>query len=167
MEIVKYPDPVLKTPSEPVADSKEIVARLDDLVKTLHEAKGVGLAANQVGIARRFCLINVEGEGGKDLVLLNPEILEGRGEATATEGCLSLPGLEVKVKRFEWVKVRAETLDGKLIELEGDGLFARAVQHELDHLNGKLIVDHAGPVAKIALRSRLKEMEKRFKAAKK
>ena len=167
MEIVQYPEPVLKTPSEPVTDVKMIVDHLPELMKTMHEAKGVGLAANQVGIAQRFCLINVEGKEGQDLVLLNPEIVEGSGEATATEGCLSLPGLEVKVKRFERVKVRARTLDGKTVEFEAEGLFARAVQHELDHLNGKLIIDHAGPVAKIALRSRLKEMEKKFKARKK
>jgi peptide deformylase len=163
MDIRHYPNPVLKTPTEAVGDAKEVAGEVEEMARVMHEHKGVGLAANQVGIAKRVCVINVEGEPGKDLVLVNPEIVEGRGSATAIEGCLSLPGLEMKVKRFEWVKVRAETLDGKTIELEGGGVFARAVQHELDHLNGKLIIDRVSPVTRIALRSRLKEMEKKFK----
>jgi peptide deformylase len=164
MEIVQYPAPVLKTPTEKVTDLKEVAERVEEMACTMHEAKGVGLAATQVGIGKRFFVFNVEGEPGKDRVLVNPEIVEGRGSATAIEGCLSLPGLEVKVKRFAWVKVRAQTLDGQTVEIEGDGLFARAMQHEIDHLDGKLIIDRATTVAKIALRSRLKEMEKRFRA---
>lgn len=167
MDIQRYPDPVLKTPTATVGDPQEVAGEVEEMVRVMHEHKGVGLAANQVGIAKRVCIINVEGETGKDLVLVNPEILEGRGAASAIEGCLSLPGLEMKVKRFEWVKVRAGTLDGKTIELEGGGIFARAVQHELDHLDGKLIIDRVSPVTRIALRSRLKEMERKFQAKQK
>lgn len=99
-------------------------------------------------------------------MLVNPELIEGRGEVTAVEGCLSVPGIEAKIKRYEWVKIRATLLDGQVVELEGDGLFARAVQHELDHLDGKLIIDRVSPVSRIAMRSRLKELEKKFKGVK-
>jgi peptide deformylase len=163
MDILHYPSPVLKAPAEKVADPAEVAGQVEAMVRTMHEHKGVGLAATQVGISKQICIINVEGAPGKDLVLVNPELIEGRGEASAVEGCLSLPGLEMKVKRYEWVKIRATTLDGQTVELEGDGLFARAVQHEMDHLSGKLIIDRVNPVTKIALRPRLKEMERKFK----
>ena len=164
MDVVQYPSPVLKAPTDLVADPADVAGEIEAMVRIMHEHKGVGLAANQVGIGKRFFIMNVDGRPGKDVVLVNPQILEGRGNATAVEGCLSLPGLEMKVKRFEWVRVRATTLDGQEIELEGDGLFARCVQHECDHLDGKLIVDRVSPVTRITLRPRLKELEKKFKA---
>jgi len=163
MDVLHYPSPVLKTPAQAVSDPKEIADSLEAMAKTMHEHKGVGLAATQVGIGKRFFILNVENKPGQDVVLVNPELVEGKGEAAAIEGCLSLPGLEMKVKRYAWVKIRAQTLDGKTVELEGGGLFARAVQHELDHLDGKLIIDRTSPVTRIALRSRLKEMERKFR----
>ncbi len=163
MEILAYPNPLLKRPAEPVEDMHGIAEAAEEMFHIMYENKGLGLAATQVGIGRRFFIMNTGGESGTEQVLVNPEIVEGRGEIIAVEGCLSLPGIEVKLQRYEWVKIRATTLDGKEIELEGDGLFARAVQHELDHLSGKLIIDRAGPTARIALKPRLKEMEKKYR----
>ena len=119
MHIVQYPDSVLKNPAQKVADPAEVADKVEAMAKTMHDHKGVGIAATQVGISKRFFIMNVEGDPGKDVVLVNPELVEGRGEAVATEGCLSLPGLEMKVKRYEWVKIRATTLDGRTVEQIG------------------------------------------------
>ena len=166
MDILVYPDPFLRRPAEVVRDMELIGEESEEMFRVMYDHKGVGLAATQVGIGKRFFIMNTEGDPAKGLVLVNPVIVEGRGEIITEEGCLSLPGLEVKLPRYEWVKVRATTLDGKEIELAGSEVFARAVQHELDHLNGKLIIDKVSPVTRIALRSRLKEMEKKYRGKK-
>jgi peptide deformylase len=166
MEILVYPNPLLRKPAEVVRDLGDVDKECEEMFRIMYEHKGVGLAATQVGIDRRFFIMNAGGTPSKDLVLVNPVIVEGKGELITEEGCLSLPGLEMKLPRYEWVKMRATTLDGKEIELEGDGVFARAVQHELDHLNGTLIIDKVSPALRIALRPRLREMEKRFQAKK-
>ena len=162
MRILVYPDPTLRGPAEMVDDVHDIEPEVQRMIRTMHENRGVGLAAPQVGIERRFCVINTTGEPGDDQVLVNPEIVERRGEVTQLEGCLSVPGLEGKVPRAEWVRVRAHDLEGNEIELEGDGLFARVVQHELDHLDGVLFIDRLGMAQKVMLKRRLKELEKRF-----
>jgi peptide deformylase len=166
MEILVYPDPFLRKPAEIVRELESIGEQSEEMFRVMYDHKGVGLAATQVGIDKRFFVMNPEGDVGKGLVLVNPVIVEGRGEIITEEGCLSLPGLEVKLPRYEWVKVRATTLDGKEIELAGSDVFARAVQHELDHLNGTLVIDKVSPALRIALRPRLKEMEKRFRGKK-
>lgn len=162
MRILVYPDPCLRKPGTNVENLKDVENVLDEMVRTMHENKGVGLAATQVGIGKRFFVINVEGEKDKEQVLINPHIVEGKNEVVAVEGCLSLPGLETRIPRYEWIRLRATTLDGEDIELAGDGLFARVVQHECDHLNGKLIIDGTSPAARIALKGLLKEMENRY-----
>jgi peptide deformylase len=166
MEILLYPNPLLRKPAEVVRELGDIGEKSEEMFRIMYDHKGVGLAATQVGLDQRFFIMNAGGTPAKDLVLVNPVIVEGKGELVTEEGCLSLPGLEMKLPRYEWVKVRGTTLDGAEIELEGDGVFARAVQHELDHLNGTLIIDKVSPALRIALRPRLREMEKRFRAKK-
>lgn len=142
-KIQKYPSPILNRVARPVTKFDERLATLlDDMVETLREAEGAGLAAPQVGVSRRVCVIDI-GEGVVELV--NPQIIESSGEQGGMEGCLSVPGKRGYVVRPNYVKLRAFDRTGKLVEYEGEGLFARAVYHETDHLDGliytRLVID--------------------------
>jgi peptide deformylase len=151
----KYPDPVLRKVAEKVGDISDAICKLsEDMIETMRAARGIGLAANQVGVSLRIITI----EGGLDsqspaLVLVNPEIVESGLEETAEEGCLSVPGFYETVKRAGQVVVKAITLDGKEFRVECGGLLARAFQHEIDHLNGILLVDHLSPVKRQLFRN--------------
>lgn len=139
LSIVTIGDPVLTEKAEEVPKiTKRISKLIDDMLETMYDANGVGLAAPQVGISQRIAVLDV-GEG--PVVLVNPVIKNGEGEEIDVEGCLSIPERWVYVKRYESVEVTALNEKGKPIRIEADGLFARAVQHELDHLDGILIVD--------------------------
>jgi peptide deformylase len=142
----RYPDPVLRKVAEKVTDITADVCKLsEDMAQTMRAARGIGLAANQIGIALRIISLELEREA-PPLILLNPEIVEVASEETAEEGCLSLPDFYETIKRARQVLVKAITLDGKEFSLECEGLLARAFQHEIDHLNGVLLVDHLSPV---------------------
>ncbi len=139
LSIVTIGDPVLTEKAEEVPKiTKRISKLIDDMLETMYDANGVGLAAPQVGISQRIAVLDV-GEG--PVVLVNPVIKNGEGEEIDVEGCLSIPERWVYVKRYESVEVTALNEKGKPIRIEADGLFARALQHELDHLDGILIVD--------------------------
>ncbi len=139
LSIVTIGDPVLTEKAEEVPKiTKKISKLIDDMLETMYDANGVGLAAPQVGISQRIAVLDV-GEG--PVVLVNPVIKNGIGEEIDVEGCLSIPERWVYVKRYESVEVTALNEKGKPIRIEADGLFARALQHELDHLDGILIVD--------------------------
>jgi peptide deformylase len=144
----RYPDPVLRKVAEKVSDiSTEVCKLSEDMVETMRAARGIGLAANQIGVALRIISLELELEKeAPPLILLNPEIIEVASEEIAEEGCLSLPGFYETVKRARQVLVKAITLEGKEFSLECEGLLARAFQHEIDHLNGILLVDHLSPV---------------------
>jgi len=146
--ILHYPDKRLRIPGEPVTDFGDELAKLvDDMAETMYAAPGVGLAAPQIGISWRIFVIDVSSEGPSELrAFVNPEIIEKDGKVAWEEGCLSFPGVHQEIKRAERVKVRAQDATGESFELEADGLLAIAIQHENDHLEGKLMVDHLSPL---------------------
>jgi peptide deformylase len=153
-----FGDPVLKLPARPVEElDAALVALVHGMYETMHEEAGVGLAAPQVGVRKRLFTFDV---GDGDRVLVNPEIVESSGEQVDDEGCLSVPGLRFEIVRAAHVVVRGVDLDGRQLELEGDDLFARMVQHEIDHLDGVLVLDRAEPeVRRAALRElRMREL---------
>ena len=137
LKIVKFGDPLLRKTSRPVEEiTPRIITLLDDMTETMREAGGCGLAAVQVGVLRRVVVIEVE--EGKVIEMINPKIVAFSGEQEEVEGCLSFPGESGYVVRPNWVKVEAYDRNGDLYEYEGEGLFARAVFHETDHLDGKV-----------------------------
>jgi peptide deformylase len=147
--ILLFPDPRLREVGKPVGRvDGSILELVDDMAETMYDAPGIGLAATQIGVAQRVCVIDVAGEDEpSDLkVFINPEILERDGQQTTEEGCLSFPGVHEEIKRAARVKVRALGRDGQSFELEADGLLAAAVQHEIDHLDGVLIIDKLNAV---------------------
>jgi peptide deformylase len=144
--ILHYPDKRLREQAQPVTRFDAELARLlEDMAETMYAAPGVGLAAVQIGVAQRIFVIDVstgENEPSDLRVFINPEIVESTGEVCNEEGCLSFPGVHEEVVRAERVRVRAQDAKGEAFEIEADGFLAIAVQHENDHLNGKLMVDH-------------------------
>ena len=161
LDVVKYPDPRLREPTFDVEAFDDGVRQLvRDLADTMFALNGAGIAAIQVGRLERVFLIDGRVAGREDdepVVLVNPEIVEeGRGIAISEEGCLSFPGVFVEVKRPRWVKVRAKNVDGEVFEIDGDGLLGRALQHEHDHLTGRLLVDMVGLVKKEMIKRKMK-----------
>lgn len=164
-DIRKYPDPVLRAKTARVEAIDEAVNRLiDDMVETMHAAPGVGLAANQVGVPLQLAVIDISPREEKEkrtphslVVIINPEIVSREGSIVEEEGCLSLPDYTEKVKRAAKVKVRAQDRTGRPFELEAEGLLAKALQHEIDHLNGLLFVDRLSPLKKSIFRRKLRK----------
>lgn len=151
MKIRTYGDPVLRQATRPVTEFDEALDRLvAEMLETMYDAPGVGLAAPQVGIEKAFFVYDIgEGPG----VMCNPEIVELRGSHLRDEGCLSLPGFWFEVERPEWVAARGQDVRGAHVELSGEGLMARMLSHEIDHLNGELLIDRLDkPARKAALR---------------
>ncbi|MDY0040712.1 MAG: peptide deformylase [Desulforhabdus sp.] len=165
IEICTYPDPILKQKAEPIENIDGEISRLiDDMAETMYKAPGIGLAANQVGKAIRLVVVDLqrpEYEHGL-LVLINPEIVSVSGETSFEEGCLSVPEYFATVKRAEQVTVCGIDQHGKDIQIEASGLLAVVLQHEIDHLEGKLFVDRLGPIARDIFRRKWK---KRLKEA--
>jgi len=138
LAIVTYPDPILLNKAQPVSRVTRRVRRLaHDMLETMYDAPGVGLAAPQVGVRQRVVVVDV---GENPITLVNPEITAAEGEQVGLEGCLSVPDLVGKVRRAEWVVAKGLDRRGRPITVEGEGLLARALQHEVDHLNGILFV---------------------------
>jgi peptide deformylase len=163
-EIRTYPDPVLRNKTSRVERIDSSVDRLiKDMVETMHAAPGVGLAANQVGVPLQLAVIDLSSREEQEqrhplLVIINPEILSREGSVLEEEGCLSVPDYSEKIKRAARVKVRAQDRAGKQFELEAEGLMAKALQHEIDHLNGVLFVDKLSPLKKGLFKRRYKKM---------
>ncbi|WP_102346989.1 peptide deformylase [Bacillus sp. Marseille-P3661] len=141
LEIVKYPAEVLTTRCALVQTfDKQLSSFINDMFETMEQADGVGLAAPQVNESKQIAVVDI-GDGSGRFVFINPVIIEERGEQVGPEGCLSFPGLFGEVKRSEYVKVRAQNRKGKTFVLEAEGFFARAIQHEIDHLHGILFTE--------------------------
>ncbi len=165
LRIIYYPDPVLKKVCQPVTDfGPELRALSDRMLLLMRQGKGVGLAAPQVGILIRMFVCNVTGEEGDDLVCVNPTFSELSGIAEHDEGCLSIPGVDVMMRRSISAVIEAFTVSGKPFRREGEQMVARIWQHEADHLEGRLITDNMSATDQIANRRGLKQLEADYAA---
>ncbi len=163
LEIKRYPEKILKEKTPVLKNIDAVTQRLvDDMIETMHAAHGIGLAANQVGVLQRLCIIDLSSRENKIplIALINPVVVEKEGVAEAEEGCLSIPGYLTTLKRAEKVLVRGVDREGKEIEIEGTGLLARALQHEIDHLEGLLFIDRMSPIRREFFKRRYKKFLK-------
>jgi len=161
LEILRYPDPRLREKARPVARVDGHVRRLaEDMLETMYAAPGIGLAATQVGVPKRVVVIDVSEDRSQPLVLINPEIVAREGEEEMEEGCLSVPGIYERVRRAARVRVRALDREGRPFEREADGLLAVCIQHEIDHLDGKLFVDYLSELKRSRIRKRLEKQRR-------
>jgi len=166
VELKYYPDRVLRKKTRPIQEvNDDVMERARQMLEVMYEAEGVGLAGPQVGWGRRIVTIDVEGAKPQDRVFVNPLIVRRDGMTEQEEGCLSLPGIKVKIPRAEKVTVVAYTLAGERVEFDFEGLAACVWQHELDHLNGVLIIDKLPPTTLITIREQLKQLEEQVKKA--
>ncbi|AXA85174.1 peptide deformylase [Lysobacter oculi] len=164
LPILEFPDARLRTKAVPVdvasIGGDAFQRLLDDMFETMYEAPGIGLAASQVDVHQRFMVIDVSEEHDAPLVFINPEIVAKQGEQVYQEGCLSVPGIFADVTRADVITVRAHGRDGQPFEMEADGLLAVCVQHEMDHLDGKLFVDYLSPLKREMVKKKLAKMRK-------
>ena len=161
LNILHFPDPRLRTKAVKVVDFDEQLKTLvSDMFETMYEAPGIGLAATQVNIHKRLLVMDVSEEKDAPKVLINPEILNMVGEEDMDEGCLSVPGFYESVTRAERVKVRAQDENGKFFDFEAEGLEAVCIQHEIDHLEGKLFVDYISSLKRNRIRNKLIKLSK-------
>ncbi|WP_028536786.1 peptide deformylase [Paludibacterium yongneupense] len=160
LNILHYPDERLHTVAKAVAVVDDRVRQLiDDMVETMYAANGIGLAATQVNVHERVIVIDLSEEKNQPMSFINPEILEKNGERVYEEGCLSVPGIYDKVMRADRVRVRALDRDGKSFELETGGLLAICLQHETDHLEGKVFVEYLSQLKQNRIRTKMKKRE--------
>ena len=161
LPILEYPDPRLKKVAAPVTVfGPEIERLVRDMAETMYEAPGIGLAATQVDVHKRVIVIDISETRDQLRVFVNPELLEAEGEAECEEGCLSVPGYYDKVTRAANIRVRAQNERGETFELATDGLLAVCIQHEMDHLLGKVFVDYLSPLKRARLAGRLRKKRK-------
>jgi peptide deformylase len=162
--IVKYGNPVLETKAEAVTEfnTPDLHKLIEDMFESMYAAKGVGLAAPQIGIGKRIAVIDttVGEDQGQKLVLINPEILTRQGSQSGEEGCLSIPGFREQVTRPKKVTVRAQDATGEFFEATGEDLLARAFVHETDHLNGTLYIMHVSPLKRDLIRRKIRKLQK-------
>ena len=156
LNILHFPDPRLRKRALPVDTIDDAIRGLiDDMLETMYVAPGIGLAANQVNVQKRIIVIDISEDKDQPLVLINPSILERYGEEEMEEGCLSVPGYYDTVRRAESIRMSALDRNGEPFELKTDGLLAVCIQHEIDHLDGKLFVDYLSPLKRNRLRKKL------------
>jgi len=166
LNILHFPDPRLREIAQPVEHVDDGVRQIiDDMFETMYAAPGIGLAATQVNVAKRIIVIDVSEEKNQPLCLINPEILSLDGIEEMEEGCLSVPGVYERVQRADRVRVSALDRDGQKVEIEADGLLAVCIQHEIDHLDGKLFVDYLSQLKRTRIRKKLEKEQRQAPAA--
>ncbi len=159
LSILLFPDPLLRRTAAPVENvDGAVVELIDKMLDTMYAAPGIGLAATQVDVHRRIVVIDVSDESDSPLVLVNPELVLAEGEGEMQEGCLSIPGVYETIKRPSEVRVRAVNREGEPYELDADGLLAVCIQHEIDHLDGKLFVDYLSPLKRSRIRRKMEKL---------
>ena len=161
LEILVYPDERLRTIAKPVESVDEPIRRLvDDMLETMYDANGIGLAATQVDVHKQVIVMDLSEERNEPWVLINPKIIESDGEQVYDEGCLSIPEYYAPVKRAEKIKISALDREGEIYELEAEGLQAVCIQHEMDHLAGKVFVDYLSRLKQDRVRKKLSKRAK-------
>jgi peptide deformylase len=164
--IVQYPDPVLLQPTRRVEKIDDEIRKLiQDMWETMYDAPGVGLAANQIGVSLRIAVIDTTGgeedrSVGRKLVLVNPVMLETKGKLNEDEGCLSFPGFTERVQRHSWARAKALDIDGNEYEVAGDGLLARALSHEIDHLDGIPFINRMSALKRDLIKRKIRKLMK-------
>ncbi|MHB1950753.1 MAG: peptide deformylase [Acidiferrobacteraceae bacterium] len=160
-EILRYPDPRLRSRAAPVRVVDDQVRRLiDDMAETMYQAPGIGLAAVQIGVLQRIIVVDVSSERNDLRSFVNPEILSRDGMGVTEEGCLSVPGIFEEVARPQKIRLRALDREGRSMELEAEGLLAVCIQHEIDHLNGKVFVDYLSRLKQQRIRKKLEKQQR-------
>jgi peptide deformylase len=169
LRIVTYPHPALRYQSRPVSRIDDALrATVREMFGRMYDAKGIGLAANQVGLPYRVFVLNLTADPeqtDQERVFINPEIVKRHASIEDEEGCLSFPGLYGKVRRAKKIRVLAYDLDGREVDLEAEELLGRAIQHETDHLGGRLFIDLLGPLARVSANPKIREIEAEFRRA--
>ncbi len=158
LEILEYPDSRLRTRAEPVEQVTDDLRQLaEDMLETMYAAPGIGLAATQVNVHKRMLVVDVSENRDDPRILINPEIIERDGEQVMEEGCLSVPGVYDTVERAQHIRARCIGLDGEPFEMEAEGLLAVCIQHEIDHLDGKLFVDYLSDLKRQRIRKKIEK----------
>ena len=164
LEVLHFPDERLRTVAQPVDKiTPEIKKIAADMIETMYDENGVGLAATQVNIHQRIVVIDVSEDRNQPIALINPTILESSGVEVSEEGCLSVPDTNADVERAEFVTLQYQDLEGETQVVEADGLFAVCIQHELDHLKGKLFIDYLSPFKQKRIRAKLEKLQRQNK----
>lgn len=161
MNILHFPDPRLRNIAQPVEEVNDEIRQLaSDMLETMYAAPGIGLAAIQVNVDKRVIVIDISEDQSQPLTLINPEVIAAEGEREYQEGCLSVPEAYETVSRADTIRVKALDLQGKLQEFEAEGLLATCIQHEIDHLDGKLFVDYLSNLKRQRIKKRLEKHQK-------
>jgi peptide deformylase len=161
LTILEFPDPRLRTKAAPVTDFDAALKQLAaDMLETMYEAPGIGLAATQVNVHRQILVLDVSEEKDQPMVIVNPKIVSREGSQTYQEGCLSVPGIFADVDRADRIRVEAQDAEGNPLAIEADGLLAVCIQHEMDHLVGKLFVDYLSPLKRELVRKKLEKQRR-------
>ena len=161
LDILHFPDSRLRNRAQPVAQVDATVSDLvNNMFETMYQAPGIGLAATQVNVPLRIITIDVSQDRSEPIALINPQLLETRGALATEEGCLSVPGFYDMVERAEWIRFRALDMDGKLYEREAQDLLAVCIQHEIDHLDGRLFVDYLSQLKRQRIRKKLERKQR-------